>query len=161
MRGGRSRISPSAHPGYALLRHSGLGNVTSYRVIPTLNHLSFTMETSDDRAMIELRSPLRIESHPPGGWQLILWTGDVFDFTTPFRGMLGDIAEALGQDRQNDLHLPPYEVNEDFVEGTLRFGSTALRIYYEHSLSYLALMSDSEDTLRAASDRIQRICSSV
>ncbi|MDH2380489.1 hypothetical protein [Bradyrhizobium sp. CER78] len=106
--------------------------------------------------MIELRSPIKIEPDPRGGWQLILWAGDAFDYTTPFRALLGDIAEALGQDRQNDLQLPPYEVGEDFVEGTLRFGSTPLGIYYEHSLSYLALMSDSEGTLRDVAGRIQK-----
>jgi hypothetical protein len=47
-------------------------------------------------------------------------------------------------------------MGEDFVEGTLRFGSTSLRVYYEHSLSYLALMSDSEGTLQDVADRIQR-----
>jgi hypothetical protein len=117
--------------------------------------LSFVIDTSDNCVMIELRSPLKIEPDPQGGWQLILWAGDAFDYTTPFRALLGDITEALGQDRQDDLQLPLYEVGEDFVEGTLRFGSTSLRIYYEHSLSYLALMSDSEVTLRDVADHIQ------
>jgi immunity protein 50 of polymorphic toxin system len=104
--------------------------------------------------MINLRSPLKIEPDTQGRWQLILCAGNAFDYTTPFRALLGDIAEALGQDSQNDLQLPPYEEGEDFVEGTLRFGSTTLRIYYEHSLSYLALTSDSEGTLRNVADRI-------
>ena len=115
------------------------------------------METSDGRTMIELRSPLKIEPDlQGGGWQLILWAGDAFDYSTPFRALLGDITEALGQDRQTDLELPPYKEGEDFVEGTLRFGSASLRIYYEHSLSYVALMSDSEVILRDVADRIQR-----
>jgi hypothetical protein len=97
-----------------------------------------------------------IEPDPQGGWQLVLSVGDPFDYTTPFRALLGDVAEALGRDRQADLDLPPYEMGEDFVEGTLRFGSTSLRVYYEHSLSYLALMSDSEGTLQDVADRIQR-----
>lgn len=97
-----------------------------------------------------------IEPDPQGGWQLVLSVGDPFDYTTPFRAFLGDVAEALGQDPQTDLELPPYEVGEDFVEGTLRFGSTSLRVYYEHSLSYLALMSDSEGTLQDVADRVQR-----
>jgi hypothetical protein len=121
-----------------------------------LKHLSFMAEAPDIRRMIELRSPLQIDPDPKGGWQLILWAGAAFDYTTPFRALLGDIAEALGQNRQNDLWLPPYEVGEDFVEGTLRFGSTLLRIYYEHSLSYLALTSDSEGALREAADSIRR-----
>jgi hypothetical protein len=96
-----------------------------------------------------------IEPAPQGGWQLMFYVGDAFDYTTPFRGLLSDIAEALGQDPQNDLELPPYEVWEDFVEGTLRFGSTSFRIYYEHSLSYLVLTTDSQDTLQIVADRIQ------
>jgi hypothetical protein len=106
--------------------------------------------------MIDLCSPFKIEPDPQRGWQLILWARDVFDYTTPFRALLGDIAEALGQDRQNDLQLPPCEIGEHFVEGTLRFGNAVLRIYYEHSLGYLALMDDTEAVLRDAADRIQR-----
>jgi hypothetical protein len=82
--------------------------------------------------------------------------GQAFDYTTPFRDMLGEISEALGQDRRNDLQLPRYEVGEDFVEGTLQFGSTTLRVYYEHSLGYLALMNDSEGILQDIADRIER-----
>ncbi len=113
------------------------------------------MVPDDFGTMIKLRSPIRIESDPRGGWQLILWAGDAFDYTTRFRALLGDITEAIGQDSQTDLELPPHEVGEDFVEGRLRFGSVWLGIYYEHSLSYLALMSDSEGTLRDIADRIQ------
>jgi len=114
-----------------------------------------------EASMIELHSPCEIKPDPEGGWQLILWAGHAFDYSTPFRAMLGDIAEALGQDRQNDLQLPPYEVGEDFVEGTLRFGNTSLRIYYEHSLSYLALNSDSEGILRNVADRIRTCVRSI
>src|SRR3954453_351020 len=110
----------------------------------------------DNWRMIKLLPPLRVEPDPRGGWQLLLWAGDAFDYTPPSRALLGDIVEALGQDRQNDLQLPPYEIGEDFVEGALQFGSTRLGIYYEHSLSYLALMSDSVASLREAADRIQR-----
>ena len=106
--------------------------------------------------MIELRFPLKIEPNQPSGWLLILWEGkEVFDYTTPFRAMLGDIVEAIGQDREHDLQLPPHENGEDFVEGTLRFGNASLRTYYEHSLNYLALISDNEGMLRDVADRIQ------
>ncbi|MDH2383551.1 hypothetical protein [Bradyrhizobium sp. CER78] len=96
-----------------------------------------------------------IEPNPQGGWKLVFFVGDSFDYTTPFRALLSDTAQALGQDPQTDLELPPYEDFEDFVEGTLRFEGTMLRIYYEHSLSYLALISDSQDTLQVVADRIQ------
>jgi hypothetical protein len=105
---------------------------------------------------MRLHSPLKIEPNPRGGWQLIFWVGQAFDYTTPFRALLGEIAEALGQDPGNVVQLPPYEAGEDFVEGSLQFGNTPLLVYYEHSLGYLALMNDSEGTLRDIADRIQR-----
>lgn len=98
------------------------------------------MWMAEDRAMIELRSPLQIEPSPQGGWQLVLWTGEAFDYETPFRAMLATIAEALG--RECHLHLPAYEKGEDFVEGNLQLGAIQLQVYYEHSLSYLAFVSD-------------------
>jgi hypothetical protein len=105
--------------------------------------------------MIEVRSPLEMRADPKDGWQLTFWILDAFNYTTPFRTILADIAEALGQDPQTDLHLPAYEAYEDFIEGTLQFGTAPLRIYYEHSLSYLSLMCDSEAVLRNAAERIQ------
>lgn len=124
-------------------------------MISVMRPLSFMTGMSDNCTMIELRSPMSIEPDPQGGWQLILWAGRAFDYRTPFRTLLGDLAEALGQDRQTDLALPPYAEGEDFVEGTLRVGGVLLQIYYEHSLGYLALMSDREDALREIADRIQ------
>jgi hypothetical protein len=121
-----------------------------------LKRLFFTIQPRDNLQMIDFRSTFNIEPDPRGGWQLILWMGDPFDHTTSFRALLGDIAQALGQDRETDLRLPPSEVYEDFIEGTLRFESALLRIYYEHSLSYLALSNDSYAVLRGAADRIQR-----
>ncbi|MGR4893041.1 hypothetical protein ACIPPQ_18565 [Sphingopyxis sp. LARHCG72] len=105
--------------------------------------------------MIQVRSPLEIKVDPEGGWQLMFWVLDSFNYATPFRNMLADIADGLGQNPDSDLQLPLYEMNEDFVEGTLRFGDTHLRIYYEHSLSYLSLMSDNESVLRDIVARIQ------
>jgi hypothetical protein len=105
--------------------------------------------------MIELCSPPELKPDPMGGWELILWVGDAFNYTTPFREMLHEIAEQLGQDPQKDLRLPKHEEQEDFVEGTLRFGNDFVQTYFEHSLSYLALMSDSETTLRNLADRLK------
>ena len=102
-----------------------------------------------------VRSPLDVQADPQGGWQLIFWVGQAFDHATPFRTMLSDIAGALGQTAKRDLQLPPYEAGEDFIDGTLKFGKLQLRIYYEHSLSYLALMSDYERALRDAAKRVE------
>ena len=105
--------------------------------------------------MIELRSPPTIESGHQGSWQLVLWAGTPFDYTTPFRSILADMAVALSQLVPSSIQLPAHEEHEDFVEGTLQFGDETLRIYYEHSLSYLTLTSDSEDTLRDVAVRLQ------
>lgn len=56
-----------------------------------------------------------------------------------------------GQKATTCIKLPAYE---DFVEGTLQFGDETIRTYYEHSLSYLVLMSDSANTLRKIADRL-------
>ncbi len=123
--------------------------------MPTLNQLSLDGGSVEYQAVIEVRSPLDIQAHPQGGWQLTLWVLDAFNYATSFRTMLADIAGALGQDATTDLQLPAYEANEDFIEGALQFGAVPLRIYYEHSLSYLTLMSDNEPALRDAAARIQ------
>ena len=105
--------------------------------------------------MIELRSPLEIEADSQGRLRLVLWAGNAFDYATPFRDILAAIAAALGRHRRCDLHLPEYEDGEDFVEGTLKFGNEVLRIYYEHSLSYLTITGDDETGLRDVADCIQ------
>jgi hypothetical protein len=69
--------------------------------------------------------------------------------------MLADMAVALSQFAPSSIRLPAYEEYEDFIEGTLQFRDETLRIYYEHSLSYLALGSESEDTLRDVAVRLQ------
>jgi hypothetical protein len=104
--------------------------------------------------MIEVRCRPTIEPDARGGWNLVLWAGEPFDYSTPFRKMLASIADALGQEAFACIKLPAYEDYEDFVEGTLQFGDETIRIYYEHSLSYLVLTSDSADTLRRIADRL-------
>jgi hypothetical protein len=109
----------------------------------------------ESRAMIMVHSRPVIEPHRKSGWELVLWTGNAFDHSTPFREMLTEIATLLNQEAPASLELPGYEVLEDDVKGVLRFGDDEIGIYYEHSLSYLALMSDSANTLRKIADRLQ------
>jgi hypothetical protein len=106
-------------------------------------------------AMIKVHSRPVIERHRRSGWELVLWTGDAFDYSTPFRDMLTEIATVLNQEAPASVELPGYEALEDDVEGVLRFGDDAIGIYYEHSLSYLSLMSDNPNTLRKVADRLQ------
>lgn len=71
--------------------------------------------------------------------------------------MLTDIAAVLNQEAPTSVELPRYESLEDDVEGAIQFGDEPIRIYYEHSLSYLSLMSDSANTLHKIADRLQPI----
>jgi hypothetical protein len=69
--------------------------------------------------------------------------------------MLTEIATVLNQEAPASIELPDYEALEDDVEGVLRFGDDEISIYYEHSLSYLSLTSDSPNTLHKIADRLQ------
>lgn len=69
--------------------------------------------------------------------------------------MLAEIAQALEQDAQADIKLPVHEEDEDFIKATLQFGAMRLRVYYEHSLSYLALANENEAVLSDAAHCIQ------
>jgi hypothetical protein len=105
------------------------------------------------RIMIEVCCRPTIEPHAHG-WELVLWTGEPFDYSTPFGKMLAGIAGVLSQDAPSSIELPVCEDHEDFVEGTLQFGDETIRTYCEHSLSYLILMSDSANTPRKIADRL-------
>jgi hypothetical protein len=85
------------------------------------------------RIMIEVCCRPTIEPHAQGGWELVLWTGEPFDYSTPFGKMLAGIAGVLSQDAPSSIELPVCEDHEDF--GTLQFGDETIRTYYEHSLS--------------------------
>jgi hypothetical protein len=111
--------------------------------------------------MIEVHCRPAIERHRKGGWELVLWTGNAFDHSTPFREMLADIAALLNREAPTSLELPEYQTLEDDVEGELQFGNQTIRIYYEHSLSYLALISDSELMLRKIAARLQPLLALV
>ena len=105
--------------------------------------------------MIKVHAKPLVERHRKGGWELVLWTGDAFDHSTPFRKMLADIANTLNHDAPTSVELPSYEALEDDVEGAMKFGSEEIRIYYEHSLSYLALMGDDAGALLKIADRLE------
>lgn len=105
--------------------------------------------------MIKVRSQPKIEIDPQGGWQLTFWMGEAFDRTTPFRTALKDIAEVLNRGSQYSIGLPRFEVDEDFVEGTLQFGGEVLHVYFEHSLGYLSLSTDKHEVLVEVAARLQ------
>jgi hypothetical protein len=105
--------------------------------------------------MIKFRSQPVVEPDPGGGWQLIFLMGEAFDYTTEFRSALNDMTEVLSREVPSSIQLPDYEDHEDFVEGILHFGGEELRVYYEHSLSYLSLSTNSHDTLRDVAARLR------
>jgi hypothetical protein len=105
--------------------------------------------------MIRLCAPPVIEHDPRRGWQLVLWAGNAFDYSTPFRAILADIAAVLRDAAPTEIELPDYEDREDFVTGTLRFGDEALRTYYEHALGYLTLASDKAAPLQDLFERLR------
>jgi hypothetical protein len=109
----------------------------------------------EDRAMIKVRSQPVVEPDPKGGWQLIFLMGGPFDYTTAFRSALSDMTEILSREVPSSIQLPEYEEHEDFVEGVLHFGDEVLRVYYEHSLSYLSISTISDDTLRDVAARLR------
>lgn len=70
------------------------------------------------------------------------------DFNFPFRPMLQFIAECLRQEGVSvEISLPDYLEFEDFVEGYLNVDGRMVSIYFEHSLNYVSLGSNSEEDL--------------
>ena len=106
-------------------------------------------------ATIKVHSRPCIEPHRKRGWELVLWTGNAFDHSTPFREMLADISAVLAREAPSSIELPPYRASEDHVEGVLRFGDEQVGVYYEHALSYLSLISSNATTLLRIADRLQ------
>ena len=71
-----------------------------------------------------------------------------YDFNFPFRPLLEFIAECLRQEGMTvDFSLPDYMEFEDFVEGSLRVDGREVAVYFEHSLSYFSLSSNSQEDL--------------
>ncbi len=97
--------------------------------------------------MIIVGSPLAIERQPRSGWEIIFWLGKPFDFNIPFRATLAEIVDLLKASGPAPLDLPLHENPEDFIEGTLLIGGEVINVYFEHSLGYLALSSESKAPL--------------
>ena len=71
-----------------------------------------------------------------------------YDFNFPFRPLLEFIAECLRQEGMTvDFSLPDYMEFEDFVEGSLRVDGREVAVYFEQSLSYFSLSSNSQEDL--------------
>lgn len=80
--------------------------------------------------------------------------GDAFDYSIPFREFIGEIVGILEESAPVFLDPPAYFPDEDFVEGTLRFGQASLRVYYEYALGYLDLTSPDRGPLEDVAARL-------
>jgi hypothetical protein len=67
--------------------------------------------------MISARCRPAIEAGQRGEWQLVLLIGEAFDYATPFRAVLDEIADALCREAYATVQFPQYDAFEDFVEG--------------------------------------------
>ena len=105
------------------------------------------------QSMIALLSEpeLKLEG---SNWTLLLWVCEPFDDAYSFRELFATITAALETKRDVDLTLPPEEPGEDFVDGTLRWGSTAYEVYFERSLGYVQFSSPSESSTRELLDAL-------
>jgi hypothetical protein len=104
--------------------------------------------------VLTVHSPPLIEADPQNGWQLTFWLGEAFDFEIPFREALSTILRILQRSCPVTLDLPPFTPGENFVEGELTCGGRTVKVYYEHSLGYLSLMSQSRDALEDVAVRV-------
>jgi hypothetical protein len=98
--------------------------------------------------VVTLVRPLELD-HKDGVASLTLWLCDPFDFGYSFRGALLRIEKALAASAPTTHSLPPREVNEDFIEGQLVWGSRTFSIYFEHALGYMQFSSPSLGDVQA------------
>ena len=96
----------------------------------------------------------KIAAEAQHGWQIMFWLGDAFDYSTPFRAVVAEIVSILEETAPVRLSLPAYVPDEDFVEGSLRFGTASVGVYYEYSLGYLALMSRNRSVLEEIAAKV-------
>lgn len=68
--------------------------------------------------------------------------------------MIAELALTLALNPDEDLRLPAYSKDEDFIEGSLVLGSNTLRVYFEHARSYLSLSHPRKQVLADILDRL-------
>ena len=79
---------------------------------------------------------------------LVLFVCDCFDEGYSFRGLFAKFATVLRASREFTLSLPPETPAEDFVDGSMRWGSTTYDVYFERSLGFVTFSSPSQSTTR-------------
>jgi len=100
------------------------------------------------REIEEVKASLQYANSGPNGWGFTLWNDPVFD--EPHRPLLERFAEFHPECA---LALPPYQPDEDCIEGSMTWKSEPIWIWYEHLLTHLWFWSvdrDAIQSLRAA-----------
>jgi hypothetical protein len=88
-------------------------------------------------------------------WTLLLWVCDPFDDQYSFREFFVAIVAVLQQVHDAKLTLPPEKLREDFVDGTLRWGTLVYDVYFERSLGYVQFSNASEPNTRELLDVLE------
>jgi hypothetical protein len=101
-----------------------------------------------------LHTPPELVPDPQHGWQMTFWLGDGFDYSTPSRAAVQEVDAILKQTAPVVIDLPPHHPDKDFVEGSLMFGDSSLRVYYAYSLGYLSLTSAGHAVLKDVASRV-------
>ncbi len=71
-----------------------------------------------------------------------------FDFNFPFSPLVDFFAECVKETGAPvDVTLPDYYEFEDFVEGSMNIDGSEIRIYFEHSLSFISFEAKTPDGL--------------
>ncbi len=109
--------------------------------------------------MIEILSPLSLEPRESDGisrWELLLNTDKDFDRDIPFKAMLAEVVEALG----DEAHLTLGE-DDLCVDGELVWQGRTIRVYFEYLLGYLTLASDDRAVMDDVVERLRPIVSVI
>ncbi len=97
---------------------------------------------------VVVKSTPTIKPETDGSFSVTLVLTDGFDYEFPFRGLLGDLVEALGlSGKEAKVELPaPFE-DEDFIDGRIIWGDSVIQVYFEYSLGYIYFQAQNREQL--------------
>jgi hypothetical protein len=111
---------------------------------------SITRQVEAYSKVDEVQPGLRFGNNGASGWSCIFWSDQLHD-EAPHRPFL----EAFGQEYpEAALKLPPYDRDEDFVSGSLRWAGSDVEVYYKTILSHLALWSEDRRAVEGAREAL-------
>jgi hypothetical protein len=107
--------------------------------------------------VIELSSPPSSEREGDRT-TVLLWVCEPFDQHFSFRVLLREVQAALRSRAPVNISLPPEVPAEDFVDGTVCWGTWTIPIYFERSLGFLEFWVYSDEALAALLPAIDGCC---